>query len=135
MDAASEPGGDSEADATIVLVADDESAIRSSVRRILTAHGFRVLEAADGPTALEIAAAECRVHLLLTDVVMPGMDGPELARRVQERCPGTAVLFMTGYSTEAVERHGVLVPGTSLIQKPFTAAELLARVRDALGRR
>lgn len=135
MDAASESSGDSEADATIVLVADDESAIRSSVRRILTAHGFRVLEAADGPTALELTAEECRVHLLLTDVVMPGMDGPELARRVQERCPYTAVLFMTGYSTEAVERHGVLVPGTSLIQKPFTAAELLARVRDALGRR
>jgi len=117
-----------------VLVAEDEPGVRGPVRRLLVAHGFRVLEAADGEEALRAAAAHPgEIHLLLTDVVMPNIGGAELARRLREQHPGLRILFMTGYSTEAVATHGVLAPHSSLLQKPFTTEELLARVREVLS--
>jgi DNA-binding response OmpR family regulator len=116
-----------------VLVAEDEPGVRGSVRRILLAHGFSVIEAADGEQALVVAAAyPRRIDLLLTDVVMPGIGGAELALRLRQERPGVRILFMTGYSVEAVANHGVLAPGTTLLQKPFTVNELVGRVREVL---
>ena len=100
---------------------------------MLVAHGFTVLEAVDGEEALAVAAAHPgRIDLLLTDVVMPGIGGAELARRLREDRPEVRILFMTGYSVEAVASHGVLAPGSTLLQKPFTVDELVGRVREAL---
>ena len=73
-----------------------------------------------------------RIDLLLTDVVMPGMNGGELARRLRRLCPGIRVVFMSGYSAEAVATHGVLSPGASFLQKPFSVEELLERLQEAL---
>ena len=117
-----------------VLLAEDEPGVRAPVRRILLAHGFAVMEAADGEQALTIARAhQGGIDLLLTDVVMPGMGGAELARQLRHLRPGLRVLFMTGYSVEAIAKHGVLVPGAAILQKPFTADELVGRVREALS--
>ena len=117
-----------------VLIAEDEPGVRGPVRRILASQGFQVLEAADGEEALAIAARHAGdIHLLLTDVVMPNIGGAELARRLREDRPGLRVLFMTGYSAEAVASHGVLAPDSVLLQKPFTTEELLEGVREALS--
>lgn len=117
-----------------ILVAEDESGVRGPVRRILRAHGYAVLEAADGGEALELAARhQGDIDLLLTDVVMPGVGGAELARRLRETRPGIRILFMTGFSPEAVATHGVLAPDSSLLQKPFTVEELVRRVRAVLA--
>jgi len=117
-----------------VLVAEDEAGVRRPVRRILVAHGLAVLEAADGQEALAVAARHPGgIDLLLTDVVMPNMGGAELARRLREERPALRVLFMTGYSAEAVATHGVLAPDSTLLQKPFTAEELMRRVDEALA--
>jgi two-component system cell cycle sensor histidine kinase/response regulator CckA len=116
-----------------VLVAEDEPGVRGPVRRILVAHGFHVLEANDGEEALVVADRhDGTIDLLLTDVVMPNMGGAELARRLRTRRPDLKILFMTGYSAEAVASHGVLAPDSSLLQKPFTAEELVRRVREIL---
>jgi hypothetical protein len=116
-----------------VLVAEDEPGVRGPVRRLLMAHGFEVLAAADGEEALALAAAHPGdIHLLLTDVVMPNIGGAELARRLRAARPGLRVLFMTGYSAEAVASHGILAPDSALLQKPFTTEELLMGVSEAL---
>ena len=116
-----------------VLLAEDEPSVQSPVRRILAACGFRVLEAGDGATALKIAEGhEGTIDLLLTDVVMPGMNGSELARRLRGMRSGVRVVFMSGYSTEAIASHGALSPGSTFLQKPFTIGELTTRLRAAL---
>ena len=116
-----------------VLVAEDEDGVRAPVRRILAAHGYRVLEAEDGPSALRVARDHAgKIDLLLTDVVMPGMNGGELARRLRRLRRGIRVVFMSGYSTEAVATHGILAPGASFLQKPFSVEELVGRLRDVL---
>jgi CheY-like chemotaxis protein len=121
-------------DASTVLVAEDEDSVRGPVKRMLLAHGFQVLEAADGEKALQAAAEhEGPIDLLLTDVVMPVMGGPELAQRLRAARPGIRVLFMTAYSPEAVVARGLLAPESSLLQKPFTVQELIRRVRDAVS--
>jgi DNA-binding response OmpR family regulator len=118
-----------------VLVAEDEEGVRSPVRRILAAHGYRVLEAPDGPTALALAAGhEGQIDLLLTDVVMPGMSGGELARQLRRQRTRLRVMFMSGYSNEAVATHGALSPGSVFLQKPFTVEELVTRLREVLDR-
>ncbi|MGH7526451.1 MAG: response regulator, partial [Gemmatimonadales bacterium] len=116
-----------------VLVAEDEPGVRSPVRRILAAHGYRVLDAPTGMGALEAAEQhQGRIDLLLTDVVMPGMNGGELARRLRGVRPQCRVLYMSGYSTEAVATQGVLTPGAAFLQKPFSVEELVLRVREVL---
>ncbi len=118
-----------------VLVAEDEAEIRSPLRRLLAAQGFRVLDAADGPAALDIAARhEGTIHLLLTDILMPGMNGGELARRLLLARPAVRVIFMSGYSPEAVTTNGILTPGAKFLQKPFSLEELTCRLREALDR-
>ncbi|GMV43725.1 MAG: hypothetical protein AMXMBFR64_54410 [Myxococcales bacterium] len=114
-----------------VLVVEDEEAVRSLVTRILAAAGYSAIEAASGTEALELARTH-PVELLLTDVVMPGMGGRELANRMAVVRPDVPVLFMSGYTDDALVQHGAQEPGTHLISKPFTAAELTARVRAVL---
>ncbi|MBI3461983.1 MAG: response regulator, partial [Planctomycetes bacterium] len=117
-----------------ILLVDDESLVRGLIRRILEAHGYCVLEAGDGAEALHVSRQHSgRIHLLLTDVVMPEMSGTELARLLQEVKPETKVLFMSGYTDDAVTRHGGLEPGRPFLQKPFTSDVLTRTVRETLG--
>lgn len=117
-----------------VLVAEDEAGIRSPLRRLLSALGYRVLDASDGPAALEVANRHSgRIHLLLTDILMPGMNGGELARRLLLVRPGMRVVFMSGYSDQAIQKNGILTPGASFLQKPFSVDELTCRLREALA--
>jgi len=117
---------------TILLVEDDPQ-VRSVVGRMLESLEYRVLSAGDGEEALELARAlESPIDLLLTDLVMVGLGGREVADRIRLLFPDTAVLYMSGYSDEAVIRHGVLDPNASFLEKPFTTADLAARLREIL---
>ena len=117
----------------IVLLAEDEQVVRRLVKEMLERLGYSVLVASNGVEALErLEEHEGRVDLLLTDVVMPGMSGRELAGIVRRRCPRARVLFMSGYAEDAVASHGVLQPGAQLLEKPFTATNLGAKVRAVL---
>jgi len=129
-DPATAPAGGAE---TILLV-EDEEAVRTLTTRALTARGYTVLVAANGPDALRLAEPlAAPIHLLLTDVVMPEMSGRELTRRLTASRPGLRVLYMSGYSEEAIARHGVLDPGTAFLQKPFTPDALAWRVQEVLS--
>jgi len=117
----------------IVLLVEDEQPVRTATARILRKLGYAVLEAASGPEALELAAGHAgEIDLLLTDVVMPHMSGPELERRLREARPGLRTLFTSGYTDDAILHHGVLDGGTALLQKPFSRQNLLESVRKAL---
>jgi two-component system cell cycle sensor histidine kinase/response regulator CckA len=121
-----------------VLLVEDDSQVRELTRMVLTACGYSVL-AADAGAALAMAEQHATtIRLLLTDVVMPGMNGRELARQLVERNPAIKVLYMSGYTEYTIGRHGVLEPGTYFLQKPFTPAALGNKVREILddsGRR
>jgi PAS domain S-box-containing protein len=119
-----------------VLVVEDEPMVRSLARRALAERGYRVLEAEDGESALRISRRHAGpIHLLLSDVVMPGMSGADLSERFARVRPETAALFMSGYTAEALGPHGVLADGVDFIAKPFTPDALAARVRAALDAR
>lgn len=124
----------------VVLVVEDEPAVRSVVRRVLAAAGFAVHTASSGVEALALIDGGLALDLLITDVVMPQMSGRELATRVVAQAKGALpgarlpVLFMSGYTDDSIAQHGVLEPGTRLLPKPFTAEALLAAVREALRR-
>ncbi|MBF5046252.1 MULTISPECIES: PAS domain S-box protein [Myxococcaceae] len=116
-----------------VLVVEDEAPVRGAACRILERQGYRVLEAKHGADALQVLAAhDGPVHLVLTDVVMPEMGGAELVRELRARGVPARVLFMSGYSEEAVATRGVLVEGVGLLEKPFDLQVLLRRVREVL---
>ena len=118
-----------------ILLAEDEDSLRSLAREILEDQGYRVIEAASGKEAIEIAHGHPGpIHLLLTDVVMPGMNGRVLAEALMAVRPELRVLYMSGYTDDVIAHRGVLEPGTLLLEKPFGARGLLARVREALGR-
>ena len=107
--------------------------MRDLARDILQARGYRVLEARHGAEALSTSEQHPdEIHLMLTDVVMPQMSGRELAERLVVRRPTIKVLYMSDYTANAVVHHGVLDPGTDFLQKPFTAAVLVQRVRENL---
>jgi two-component system cell cycle sensor histidine kinase/response regulator CckA len=119
-----------------VLVAEDDVQLRSLVGRCLQGRGYSVLEACDGAHALEVAAAyDGPMHLLVTDVVMPNLSGRELAERLVESRPGLRVLFMSGYSSEAIARDGELTPGAMFLQKPVAPDALALAVRTILDAR
>jgi CheY-like chemotaxis protein len=100
---------------------------------LLEENGYRVLAAENGPRALEVAdQARERIDLLLTDVIMPGMNGPALAERLRPLHPHMKVLFMSGYTDSVIADQGVLEPGIYLLQKPFTEEALLQKIREAL---
>ena len=112
---------------------EDEAALRAYGVEALRELGYRVLEAPDGRTALEVLERHGEVRLLFTDVVLPGgMDGRRLAGEALRRRPGLKVLFATGYSPNAIVHHGRLDPEGQLLPKPFTFAELAAKVRRVL---
>ncbi|MEV6494896.1 ATP-binding protein, partial [Actinoplanes sp. NPDC051633] len=116
-----------------LLVVEDEAALRDVAGRILSGAGYRVLTADGGQRALELAALhEGDIDLVVSDVVMPGMLGNELAERMADVRPGTPVLFMSGYAQPVLASQGTLDPGVALLEKPFTAADLLSAVRDRL---
>jgi DNA-binding NtrC family response regulator len=116
-----------------VLLAEDAGPLRTVARQILQRHGYTVLDALDGKSALEQAAAHSGpIHLLLTDVVMPDMSGRQLAQQIRERRPEMRVLFVSGYTDDAIIRHGILEPGIAFMQKPFSPDALARKVREVL---
>jgi hypothetical protein len=120
---------------TLLLVEDDE-AVRRMAMRILQSRGYRVLEAEDGRAALEVLQRDPEpVDLILADVVMPHLDGPELVAHARALRPDLLVLYTSGYMDDAVSRRGVLAEGNSFLQKPYTPAMLLRRVREELDAR
>jgi hypothetical protein len=119
-----------------VLVVEDDAFVRPLVALTLESAGYRVLVAADGEEALRVAERHGgAIDLLVTDVVLPGLRGPEVARRLAGQRPGLPVLFVSGYSPEALERQGDGEPAANLLPKPFTPAALLERVHALLGAR
>lgn len=116
-----------------VLLVEDEAALRRLSRRVLAQFGYTVVEAPNGEEALQLAEAyHGPIHLVLTDVVMPRMSGRDLAQRVLMSHPEAKVLFMSGYTDDAVVQHGVRTHEVSLLRKPFTPYALAARVREVL---
>jgi DNA-binding response OmpR family regulator len=116
-----------------VLLVEDEDGVRALVRQVLERDGYRVLEARTGSEALLASERfEEKIHLLLTDVVLAQMSGRDIAKVVMEKRKDAKVLFISGYTEEAIVRNGVLESGTAFLQKPFTPAALSRRVREIL---
>ena len=116
-----------------ILLAEDDDAVRAIAREALERAGYRVLAAADGSAALELASRhDGPIDLLLTDVIMPGMNGRELAATLSRRRPGIRVLFASGYTDNVLAGQDALAPGVALLDKPFTPAELASKVRDII---
>ena len=119
-----------------ILVVEDEDAVRSGVRRILSQHGYVVLEARHGNEALDVSQRhDGPIHALLTDVVMPQMSGKELAGRLLAQRPDTRLLYMSGYDDDVIAERGALAAGVSYLAKPFTRQGLLQKIRQVLDRR
>ncbi len=116
-----------------VLLVEDEESVRQLVRETLEAKGYKVLEADHGEAALRIASShQGPIDMLITDVVMPGMSGRELSKQLCASHPQTRVLFLSGYTEDAIVHQGVLEPGTTFLQKPFTLQMLSRKVREVL---
>ena len=119
-----------------ILLVEDEDMVRNLTRSILSQAGYTVLEARNGREALEaIGAFPGAVDLLLTDVIMPEMGGVELGRRVAALFPGIAVIFVSGYSEDSLGRQGVLEKGINFLRKPFSASDLLSKIREVLEKK
>jgi two-component system cell cycle sensor histidine kinase/response regulator CckA len=119
----------------LVLVVEDEAAVRQLVRRSLEAVGLTVVEAENGHQALEVVSGRREPpKLVLTDVIMPGLNGRELSERLATSQPGLPVLFMSGYTGEDVQARSLLPQEAAFIQKPFAPEELVAKVRTMLER-
>ena len=116
-----------------VLLVEDAAQLRTLSRKILERQGYRVIEAADGAAALHVAAADPGpIHLVLTDVVMPGLGAQHMAAELTRLRPTVRVLYSSGYTDDAIVRHGVLRAGVAYLQKPFTPEVLAIKVREVL---
>jgi two-component system cell cycle sensor histidine kinase/response regulator CckA len=116
-----------------VLFVEDEESVRELVRDYLGKSGYRVLEAADGIQALEIATAHRGpIHILVTDVVMPRLSGRELVTRITVARPELKILYISGYTDDSIFRHGVLEGGVAFLQKPFNLKDLAQKIRQVL---
>ncbi len=116
-----------------ILLVEDEDGVRALTRHVLAACGYTVFDVIDGHEALALADTRTgKIDLLITDVVMPGLGGPEVAEQILRRFPGIRVLFVSGYTDDAVVRHGLSEQGVNFLQKPFSPPELAAKVRDVL---
>ncbi|HET6179491.1 MAG TPA: PAS domain S-box protein [Candidatus Sulfotelmatobacter sp.] len=116
-----------------ILVVEDEPDLRELARIFLEGYGYKVLEAANAEHAMVVADGFTdRIHLLLTDVIMPGMSGRQLAEKILNKHPQTKIMYMTGYTDDMVVQHKVLEPGVKLLQKPFGKVELALKVRLTL---
>jgi PAS domain S-box-containing protein len=117
-----------------VLVVEDAAGLRDLVRRLLQRQGYTVLTAANAEEAIRLFEEHPSIDVLLTDVVMPGTSGPELTRQLVERRPGLKVIYMSGYTEDAIVQHGILNPGIAFLNKPFTAGALGGKIREVLDR-
>jgi two-component system, cell cycle sensor histidine kinase and response regulator CckA len=117
-----------------VLLVEDEEGLRELSKRLLQRHGYTVLVAADANEALRLFDENPSIDVLLTDVVMPGASGPELTRQLIERRSALRVIFMSGYTEEAIVQHGVIQPGIAFLNKPFTSEALAEKIREVLER-
>jgi two-component system cell cycle sensor histidine kinase/response regulator CckA len=127
-----EPAGAAAGGETVLLV-EDEAAVRRLGRRILERRGYTVLEAESGPAAIQIFERRAPdIALLVSDVIMPGMSGGELARQLRAMKPSLRVLFTSGYTADAIAQHGVLEEGTAFLEKPFTPEVLAQKVGEVL---
>ncbi|MBI5067830.1 MAG: PAS domain S-box protein [Deltaproteobacteria bacterium] len=117
-----------------VLLVEDDALVRNVAERALRRAGYQVLVAGDGQDALSLPLPAQGLALLVTDVVMPGLDGRQLAERLRQRQPGLRVLYVSGFTQDALAHHGVLDHGVELLEKPFVAATLVARVQQVLAR-
>jgi two-component system, cell cycle sensor histidine kinase and response regulator CckA len=116
-----------------ILVVEDEASILTLARKMLTRLGYQVLTAPDPTSALKLAGEQSEsIHLLMTDVVMPEMNGRDLAGRLKTRHPDLKILFMSGYTANVIAHRGILEEGVHFIQKPFSRADLALKVREAL---
>jgi two-component system cell cycle sensor histidine kinase/response regulator CckA len=117
-----------------ILVVDDEPSLLALVRTMLWRAGFKVLEASGGEEALRVASQHAHpIQLLLTDILMPDMNGYELAEKVKSARPGIQILYMTGYTDKAIfESTGRKLDNSRMIRKPFTAYNLVHRIEEAL---
>jgi two-component system cell cycle sensor histidine kinase/response regulator CckA len=115
-----------------VLVVEDAKGLRELTRRLLERQGYTVLLAANADEALRLFDAHPSIDLLLTDVVMPGASGPDLVKQLVERRPALQVIYMSGYTDEAIVHHGVLDPGIAFLHKPFSSETLGRKIREAL---
>jgi two-component system cell cycle sensor histidine kinase/response regulator CckA len=117
-----------------VLVVEDSDSVRDLARRLLERQGYTVLLAANADEAIRLFERHATIEVLLTDVVMPGASGPDLTRSLIEQRPGLKVIYMSGYTEEAIVQHGVLEPGVAFLHKPFTSETLGRKLRDVLER-
>jgi CheY-like chemotaxis protein len=116
-----------------ILLAEDETSLRQLMARVLRTQGYTVLEAADGHEALTLAQANgAKIHLLLTDVIMPGLSGKTLAEWLGQVNPAVRVLFISGYINNNAVRDAMSRPGTFFLQKPFNPLDLTQKVREAI---
>jgi CheY-like chemotaxis protein len=116
-----------------ILMVEDEDALREVTRRILTRNGYKVLTAAGGAEAIELATAHAGpIDLVLTDVIMPKMQGTTVADEVSQLRPGVRVLFMSGYAQPVLAAGAVLKPGFRMVDKPFNEVTLLTKLREVL---
>jgi two-component system cell cycle sensor histidine kinase/response regulator CckA len=120
-------------EATTVVVVEDEPAVRSLVARMLASQGYQVVEAEDGAAAIRHAGQLPELDLLVTDVMMPGLSGPQVRERIVALHPGCRVLFISGYPDHVLGEHALLVAGAPFLEKPFTLGELTTKVRRALA--
>ena len=117
-----------------ILVLEDEARVRKLICEVLTGRGYRVLEAVRGDEAIRIVTEHHgRIHLLLADVVLPEMSGPQVLEQIRARYPHVKVLFMSGYTDEAMAHHGILDSGAPFLQKPFLPEALARKVREVLA--
>jgi PAS domain S-box-containing protein len=125
--------GEAPLGAEMILLIEDEEIVRDLVKEMLTSFGYDVLEARNGREAIDISTEhQGRIDLIVSDVIMPGMSGPDAARQVLTQRPGTRVLFISGYTDSAIVHHGVLEAGTEFLQKPFNTESLAKKVRAVL---
>jgi CheY-like chemotaxis protein len=119
-----------------VLIAEDSDVVRRLLHEILRVQGYTLLEARHGAEALQMSREfPGTIDLLVTDMVMPHMSGRELAHHVSPERPGMKILYMSGYTEEAIARDGVLDPGTAFLEKPFTPDSLARKIRELLDQK
>jgi two-component system, cell cycle sensor histidine kinase and response regulator CckA len=130
---AAEPEAEAAGGSETILLVEDESGVRQVAARMLGAQGYRVIEAASAEEALEILAASGdTIHLMLTDVMLPGLGGRELAERVAGMRAGIKVIFASGYTDDVVLQHQLVARHGAFVQKPFTPRSLGRKVREVL---
>jgi len=127
------PAGAEHSGRESILLVEDEPGVRQLVKRVLAGRGYRVLEARDVSDAADISTRFAgRIQLLLSDIVMPGLSGPDLAQRIVAQRPDIRVLYMSGFANRLQTEHGSLSASVTILHKPFTPESLVRAVRDCL---